>query len=88
MSPLASTITSGSSSNDISDPANSAARIATTSSVTGFIIDRDKERDDIRRMLHESVCEPASSNSKVLFSDWYLRYCWFWEDNTSTCFYL
>ena len=30
----------------------------------GFIIGRDKERDDIRRMLHESVCEPASTNSK------------------------
>jgi hypothetical protein len=42
LSPLASTITSGSSSsNDISDPANSATRITTTSSVTGFIIGRD-----------------------------------------------
>jgi hypothetical protein len=66
LSPLASTITSGSSSNEISDPANSATRITTTSSVTGFIIGRDKERDDIRRMLHETtrVCEPTSSNSK------------------------
>jgi SpoVK/Ycf46/Vps4 family AAA+-type ATPase len=65
LTPLVSTITSGSSSNDISDPANRVAKTTTTSSATGFIIGRDNERDDIIRMLHEtSVCDPSSSNSK------------------------
>ncbi|KAG0516923.1 hypothetical protein BDA96_09G044000 [Sorghum bicolor] len=66
LSLLASTITVGSSGNDMSDPTNRATRITTTSSPTGSIIGRDKDRDEIIRMLHEtaSVCEPTSSNSK------------------------
>uniref|UniRef100_A0A0A9CPM8 NB-ARC domain-containing protein n=1 Tax=Arundo donax TaxID=35708 RepID=A0A0A9CPM8_ARUDO len=63
---LASTTSSGSNVNDTSNPANNVTKIVTTSSgPTQIIFGRDKERDEIIRLLHgtSSNFDPSSSNS-------------------------
>uniref|UniRef100_A0A0E0GX55 AAA+ ATPase domain-containing protein n=1 Tax=Oryza nivara TaxID=4536 RepID=A0A0E0GX55_ORYNI len=65
--PLTGTISNVTNGIDISNPANKITGIITTSSaLTQVIIGRDKERDEIVRMLHEtsSDYEPNSSNNK------------------------
>lgn len=56
---LERTIGSGTNGNGISNPANTSIR-STTSSPTQIIIGRDKERDEIVRMLRDTMGEPKS----------------------------
>jgi hypothetical protein len=56
---LERTIGSGTNGNGISNPANTSIR-STTSSPTQIIIGRDKERDEIVRMLRDTGDEPKS----------------------------
>uniref|UniRef100_A0A0D3FRX9 Uncharacterized protein n=1 Tax=Oryza barthii TaxID=65489 RepID=A0A0D3FRX9_9ORYZ len=65
--PPVGTTGNGTNGSNISNTANKMTGTVTTSSaLTEVIIGRDKERDEILRMLHETAddCEPSSWNSK------------------------
>uniref|UniRef100_A0A0E0KM57 Uncharacterized protein n=1 Tax=Oryza punctata TaxID=4537 RepID=A0A0E0KM57_ORYPU len=65
--PLVGTTGNGTDGSNMFNPANKMTETVTTSStLTEVIIGRDKERDEILRMLHEIAgdCEPSSWNNK------------------------